>query len=231
MYQSEQMRKKWSRWKEEVSFQEVKGDTEGEIDTPCVRFLTCPLPVLVICCHVLDMTLTERWKHHIGILPLHLPTALPPVCLHQCLISSLSSTHIVCHTLLCYFLLHSFCFIHLFFVLTPYTISLHISHLLTSSRFCLLHIIWKFVWILFGPKTPFLSASTLFSPSSLLHFLLVHSSKSHLIICCLNCTFIFDLSLTLIPSFTFEKSFSTTCLVFWTYTIYQMLQLNGWLAK
>lgn len=57
--------------------------TEGEIDSPCVRFFTCPLPVLVICCQMLDMTLTERWRHHIGILPRRLPAALPPVCLHQ----------------------------------------------------------------------------------------------------------------------------------------------------
>lgn len=63
--------------------------TEGEIDSPCVRFFTCPLPVLVICCQMLDMTLTERWRHHIGILPRRLPAALPPVCLHQRLTSPL----------------------------------------------------------------------------------------------------------------------------------------------
>lgn len=80
--------KSW-RWTSWVSVKGVMQWTEGEIDSPCVRFFTCPLPVLVICCQMLDMTLTERWRHHIGILPRRLPAALPPVCLHQRLTSPL----------------------------------------------------------------------------------------------------------------------------------------------
>lgn len=78
---------KHCEWVKEV-MQWAEGEI-GEIDSPCaVRFFTCPLPVLVICCQMLDMTLTERWRHHIGILPRRLPAALPPVCLHQRLTSS-----------------------------------------------------------------------------------------------------------------------------------------------
>lgn len=53
---------------------------------PCVRFPT--LPVLVMC-HTPDIMLTERRRHHIGILPQHLPAACSPVCLYQRLLCPL----------------------------------------------------------------------------------------------------------------------------------------------
>lgn len=72
-----------------MSIKEWRGGQRERLILPVWGFSPAPCLFWSSCCQMLDMTLTERWRHHIGILPLRLPAALPPVCLHQRLISSL----------------------------------------------------------------------------------------------------------------------------------------------
>lgn len=72
-----------------MSIKEWRAGQRERLILPVWGFSPAPCLFWSSCCQMLDMTLTERWRHHIGILPLRLPAALPPVCLHQRLISSL----------------------------------------------------------------------------------------------------------------------------------------------
>lgn len=106
------------------------------MDILCVRFFTCPLPVLVICWHTLDMMLTRRWRHHIGIQLLSLETVQPPVCLYQCFISSFLPSNIFFPAYSFVSLIHSShrTFLLLFIVLLIHYISTP-SSLLHSFHF------------------------------------------------------------------------------------------------
>lgn len=220
----------WQRWKQQVSPKEVKEGAEAEIDTPCVRLLTCPLPVLVICCHTLDMTLTERWRHHIGILPQRLPTALPPVCLHQCLISSRSLFHTISlpYSPLLFPAL-SLCFIPCCSAANPSILFLYIflihypPHLPPSCPNL------QVFWLLVRPKTLLVSASP-HTSSSLSHFLFFPSSKSHCK-CCLTCTCFLNTSVTFpqsqtcITSFGFQIAILTASFVIWWHAKFKQIAL------
>lgn len=106
-----------------MSFKDIKGDTEGEIDIPCVRFLTCPLPVLVNCCHVLNMTLTKMktsYWHPASASPNSSPSCLSPSVSHF-----LSSTHILFGTP--YFVVSCFTLFVLFMSVLLVTPTLHFS--------------------------------------------------------------------------------------------------------